>query len=122
MAFAIKEHQTAVLSTTRIPVRIVAKTASYTPVLADANKIIEVDSVSATTLTIPPNSSVAYDVGVVIGVYQHDVGTVSMAPGAGVTILSAIAQTGTRALSGRYSEGSLRKRDTDVWVLVGDLA
>ena len=121
MPFGIKEHQTAVLGTTRTPARIVAKTASYTPVLADANKIIEIDSTSATTLLIPAESSVAFDIGVVLGVYQHDIGTISIAADSGVTIRSATGQTGTRALTGRYSEAGLRKRGADEWVLIGDL-
>ena len=36
------------------------QTASYTLVAADAGKAVEMDVASANTLTVPPNSSVAF--------------------------------------------------------------
>jgi len=119
--FSIGEHQTADLNSTVRPARIVYKTGSYTATLDDANRIIEFDSGSGTTLTIPPESTADFEVGVIIGVYRQGTGSVTVAPGSGVTIRSANGQTGVRTLAGQYAEASLRKRAADDWVLVGNL-
>lgn len=79
------------------------------------------DSTSATgiTITVPPNSSVAFPIGTIIEIAQVGAGQVTVAAGAGVTINSAGALLKTRA---QYSAISLRKRATDTWLLSGDLA
>jgi hypothetical protein len=121
MPYAIGEHQNSDLETTVTPARVVSKTASYTPVLADANRIVEVSSSSSTTLTVPPDSSVAFPVGTVLGVYQLGLGTVTVTAGTGVTVESSTASTSSRSLTGQYAEASLRKRAANTWVLAGDL-
>jgi hypothetical protein len=95
------------------------QTASYTLTLADAGKAVEISSASATTLTIPPNSAVAFPIGTVIEVHRYGAGTVTLAAGAGVTIRSAGSKL---AIGNQYSSVSLRKRATDEWILNGDLA
>lgn len=94
------------------------QTASYTLVLADAGKVIEMNVAGANTLTIPPNSSVAFPIGTVIEVHQYGAGQTTITPGSGVTILSP---DGARKLRVQYASVSLRKRATDTWVMVGDL-
>ena len=47
------------------------KTASYTLVLADANKLIEVNNGSANTLGVPLNSTDAFPIGTQILVAQQ---------------------------------------------------
>ena len=63
---------------------------SDTFVLADAdNKLITYSSTSATTITIPPESSVAFPVGSIINVIKIGAsGTTTITQGAGVTISS----------------------------------
>jgi len=100
-------------------VPVVAASASRTLVLTDAFTAVEITSASATTVTVPPNSSVAFPVGTVLEVAQMGTGQVTIAAGSGVTINSAGALTKTRV---QYSAVSLRKRATDSWLLVGDLA
>jgi len=100
-------------------VPVVAKTAAYTLALTDAGSAVEVTSASAVSVTVPPNSSVAFPVGTVIEVAQLGTGQVTIAPGSGVTINSPGSLTKTRT---QYSSASLRKRGTDAWLLVGDLA
>jgi hypothetical protein len=89
---------------------------SYTLVLGDAGTVIEFTSASAVTLTVPPNSSVAFAVGTIIEILQYGAGQVTVAPGAGVTLNSADGLK-TRA---QYSTLSLRKRATNEWMVVGD--
>ncbi|HSX28900.1 MAG TPA: hypothetical protein VLF60_05635 [Candidatus Saccharimonadales bacterium] len=92
---------------------------TYTLALADAATAVELSSASAVTVTVPPNSSVAFPVGTVIELLQYGSGTVTIAPGAGVTIRSANNLLSART---QYSTLSLRKRATNEWVLAGDLA
>lgn len=100
------------------------QTASYTLALADSGKVVEMNSGSATTVTIPPNSSVAFPTGTVIEIARLGAGTVSIDPDTGVTAPNRIeaAGTTTRTITNRYGSVSLRKRATDEWHLVGDLS
>jgi hypothetical protein len=92
--------------------------ASYTTVLGDASKLVTMSNGSANTLTIPPNSSVAYPVGTKIDIAQIGAGQTTVAAGAGVTINS----TPTLILRAQYSGATCIKTATDTWLLVGDLA
>lgn len=105
-------------------VPINTQTASYTLVAADAGRCVEENSASATVITIPPNSSVAFPVGTIVPLRRVGAGTVTITPGAGVTIPNRIEAAGTtsRTLPNQYSEASVHKRATDVWVLAGDFA
>jgi hypothetical protein len=91
---------------------------TYTLVLADAGKNVELNNASAITLTVPPNSSVAFPVGTVIQMTQMGAGQVTFAPGAGVTIRSRGAVT---KINAQYGVAAMYKRATDEWVLTGDL-
>lgn len=94
------------------------RTASYTLALSDNGKVIEMNVAGANTLTVPPNSSVAFPIGTLIAVDQLGAGQTTITPGSGVTIRSS---GGLTKIKGQYSSVSLRKRATDEWVLVGDL-
>lgn len=98
-------------------VMVNTQTASYTLVLTDAWRCVELNSASAVTLTIPPNSSVAFQVGTVIEWYQMGAGQITLAYGAGVTLRTASSLT-SRA---QYSSGALRQRAADEWVVMGDV-
>lgn len=95
-----------------------AQTASYTLVLADKNKIVEMSVATANTLTVPPNSSVAYAVGSQINILQTGAGQTTVTAGAGVTINAA---PGLKMRT-QWSYATLVKRATDTWVLVGDIS
>lgn len=94
-----------------------AQAASYTLVLADKNKLVEVGVGSGNTLTIPPNSSVAFPVGSTITILQTGAGQCTLTAGAGVTV------NGTPGLKLRttWSSATIIKRATDTWVALGDL-
>lgn len=95
-----------------------AQVASYTLVLSDRDKIVEINSASANTLTIPLNSSVAYPVGSQIQILQTGAGQTTLTPTGGVTL------NGTPGLKLRtqWSSATLIKRATDTWVAIGDLS
>jgi len=92
---------------------------TYTLVLADGGKLVEMNNASANTLTVPPNSSVALPVGTQILVVQTGAGQTTLAAGSGVTINS---KDGNLKLSARWCAATLIKRATDTWVAVGDLS
>lgn len=97
---------------------IVQKTASYTlSELSERDTLIEVNSASGTTVTIPLNSAVAYPVGTSIDVLQTGAGQVTIGATGGVTINA----TPGFKLRTQWSSATLFKRATDTWVIFGDL-
>jgi hypothetical protein len=95
-----------------------AQTASYTLVLADKNKVVEMGVGSANTLTVPLNSSVAFPVGSQINILQTGSGQTTITATGGVTINAA---PGLKMRT-QWSYATLIKRATDTWVLVGDIS
>jgi hypothetical protein len=96
----------------------VYRTASYTlDALSLADNIIEVDSTSATTVTIPLDSSVNYPVGTSIDILQTNTGQVTIAATGGVTM------NGTPGfkLRTRWSSATILKRASNSWLVYGDL-
>jgi hypothetical protein len=92
-----------------------AQAGSYTLALTDASDLVEMSG--GGTLTVPTNASVAFPVGTQITILQTGASQVTIG-GAGVTI------NGTPGLKLRaqWSAGTLIKRATDTWVLIGDLS
>ena len=96
-----------------------AQTANYTLVLADAGKAVEMSATAARTVTVPQNSSVAFPIGTVIEITRTNTGTVTIVAGTGTTLRSAGSLLALRV---QYSAATIRKRATNEWVVVGDLA
>lgn len=92
---------------------------SYTFVIGDAGKYCTFSNASAVTVTVPPNSSVAFPVGTQIDVGARGAGQVSIAAGVGVTIRS---ENSMLKLYRQYSGATLVKLATDEWHLVGNLS
>ena len=91
---------------------------TYTLVLTDADKLVEMNSVSGNTLTVPANSGVTFSIGTQILVAQYGSGQTTMVAGSGVTLRSA----GSRVkLASQYSGLTLIKINTNEWYLFGDL-
>ena len=103
----------------RHDVQICANTSTtYTLVLADHGKLVTSNNASAQTITVPPNSSVAYPVGAEITLTQLGAGQVTIAAGSGVTLYSADSELKTRV---QYSTAVLTKIASDTWLVAGDL-
>jgi len=108
--------QTKEAAPSRTP--IIQKTASYTlSALTERDSLIEVASGSATTITIPLNSAVAFPVGTSIDILQTSTGQVTIAGDAGVTVNA----TPGLKLRTTWSSCTLFKRATNTWVVYGDL-
>jgi hypothetical protein len=92
-----------------------SQSSDYTLVLSDKNKVVDMSSASASNLTVPPNSAVAFPVGSIIGVKRSSsTGQVTIVAGLGVTI-TASAEVYTDP--GQNLVMSLRKTATDTWDL-----
>jgi hypothetical protein len=93
---------------------------TYTLVLGDAARaaFLMMSNAAASTLTVPPNSSVAFPVGSVVEGAQLGAGQVTLTPGAGVTI------NGTPGLkiAAQYGTFGLLKTATDTWLAYGRLS
>lgn len=93
---------------------------TYTLALSDAGLCVEISNAGAITLTVPPNSTVAFPIGTRINVAQMGAGQITVAQGVGVTVRS---RTGAGLkISGQYGRAMLHKRGTDEWVLSGDIS
>ena len=88
--------------------------SSYTLVLSDKGKNIEMSG--GGTLTIPLNSSVSFPIGTSILITQTGSSQVTVAGSVGVTVNSS---NGLK-LYGQWSSALLIKRATDTWLLSGD--
>jgi len=95
------------------------QTASYTLVLGDADKLVEINNASANNLTVPLNSSVAFATGTQILLAQYGAGQTTIVATSGVTIRSNGAKL---KLNAQYSGATLIKIDTNEWYLFGDIA
>ena len=113
------QPSTGLLSTTEITVGGTArslrlenaKTANHTLALVDQDKVVTFTGASNVTVTVPPNSSVAFPIGSVVYIHRYGSGTVTLAAGAGVTL----TKVGDLLA---YEELYCRKRDTDTWTIV----
>ena len=92
---------------------------TYTFVLADQGKLITAANASPITLTVPPNSSVAFPVGTQIHVIQTGAGQVTFAQGSGVTINSFNSE---KKIEGNGGMAVCIKTATNTWQLAGLLA
>ena len=94
------------------------KTDNYTlTLLAERDSLIEVNSGSAKTVTIPLNSAVAYPIGSSLDILQTGAGQVTIAGDSGVTVNA----TPGFKLRAQYSSATLFKRAENTWVVFGDL-
>ena len=100
-------------------------TTSYTTVLSDATcdtnigNLITCSAATATTIIIPPNSSVNYPIGASLQVVALGAGKVTFMGTGGVTINSP---GGLLSIGVQYAAVSLIQVSTNVWILIGQLS
>jgi hypothetical protein len=110
--------QTALDTKTNKLITTNRQTASYTLVLSDADKLVEMNVGSANNLTIPLNSSVAFPTGTQILLAQYGAGQTTIVPTSGVTVRS---NGGKLKLNVQYSGATLIKIAENEWYLFGDI-
>ena len=94
------------------------KTSSYTLVLSDAGKTINMNVGTANDLTVPLNGSVPFIIGQRLDIVQTGAGQTTIVATSGVTINS---KNSNKKIAARYSGATLIKTDTNTWLLIGDL-
>jgi hypothetical protein len=111
------------LTSPKVNLGINAQTGTtYTTVLDDNGKLVTLSNASGITLTIPPNSSVAYPVGAQLNLAQLGAGQVTFAGGSGVTIVSTGATASAPKLRAQYSTATAVQTSTDNWLVMGDIS
>ncbi len=93
------------------------QTSSYTLALSDNTNLIEMNSSSSNTVTIPADSAVAFPVGSSVDIFQRGTGQTTLVAGSGVTLL----YTPGLKLRARYSAATCIKRSANTWIVTGDL-
>lgn len=91
---------------------------TYTLVLSDAGKIVELGNAAAVTLTVPHSDTVTFPIGTQIELLQTGAGQVTVAGAASVTVN---AKTGLK-IAEQWGAATLIKRSANVWVLIGALS
>lgn len=92
--------------------------ADYTVGLADAGTTLNAYSSDPIIITIPPNSATAFPLNTVLAIVRTGTGSVSIAPGAGVTVNS---KNSNKKIAAQHSGATICKLDTNTWILIGDL-
>jgi hypothetical protein len=95
------------------PKTIDTKTANYTLVLGDKDKIVQMNSTSARTITIPTNASVAFAVGTIVHVANINTGTLTIAGASGVTVSQSAGLT-----LAQWESATLYQRAANSWVML----
>ena len=90
---------------------------AYTLVIGDRGKLVTTSNGSAQSITVPPNSSVAFAVGDSVQVAQVGSAQATIVAGSGVTLRS----TPGLKLRAQYSACTITKLATDEWLVSGDL-
>lgn len=90
------------------------QTVSYTLILSDLGKVVEMNVGTANNLTVPLNATVAFPIGTQISIAQYGAGATTVVATGGVTINSS---SGSLASVGQYSTMVLDKRGTNEWYL-----
>lgn len=108
-----------VLDAIEAAVVINAQTDSYTITLADVGKDVWITKSTATTLTIPPQSSVAFVDKSYFFVTRGGAGALTIAGGAGVTVNAAGARL---KVAEQYGTVMFRRTAENVWVGTGAMS
>lgn len=104
----------AALPTVFSPV-VTDATTARTLSFADINKYIRMTSSSANAVTVPANSTTAFQIGTEISVRMAGTGQTSFTAAGGVTLNSAPSLN----IKGQHYTATLKKVATDTWDVIG---
>jgi hypothetical protein len=92
--------------------------SAYTLALSDKNNLVELANTGSATITVPTNASQAFPIGSTVTILRAGTGSVTISGASGVVL----NYTPSNVLRAVWSSAQLIKRNTDLWVLIGDLA
>lgn len=90
----------------------------YTLGLSDGGDMMESNSSSLVTMTVPANADVPFPLRTIIQLSRYGTGDFAITPAAGVSLVSV---SGNRKISAQYATATLYKRALNEWVLSGGL-
>jgi hypothetical protein len=90
----------------------VPQSGDYTLQTDDAGKIVSVSASVSASVTVPTDASEPFPVGSIVYVYNSASVDVSLVAASGVTVRNG-------GIVPQFVQASLRKRDTDEWVVGG---
>jgi hypothetical protein len=93
--------------------------SSYSLLLSDASKLIEILNSSATNLSIPTDANVNFPVGTQISIIQTGVGQVTVQ--AANSLTTTVNSSSGLKLRAQWSAATIIKRGPNLWVATGDL-
>jgi hypothetical protein len=96
------------------------KTANYTLAVADEGYMIFMNLGTATTLTIPTNTTASIAIGAQFIISRIGAGTVNIAPADGTVTLNSVSSN--RYIANQYGAVTLIKTATNTWYMFGDLS
>jgi len=91
---------------------------AYQPILTDVGRLVTVFNAAAVSITIPANSTTAFAVGDQINIANLGTTNATIVAAVGVTLNSNGAKL---VLNGQYAVATCLKRDTDTWIVVGNV-
>ena len=91
---------------------------TYTLVLEDRDKLVELDNASDITLTVPVSTTLNFPIGTQVLIVQKGAGQITVQGFTGVTIYAEDSKVKT---VGQYAMATLIKCATDTWYLGGNL-
>lgn len=98
-----------------------SRTSSYTLALSDQSKIIEVNSSSATNVTVPGDANVNFPVGTYVVILQTGSGQITIDAQISINWIVTLNATPGFKTRTQWSMVTLIKRAANTWVLAGDL-
>lgn len=97
----------------------ILKSTSFSLSFSDQSKVIQCSSASNITITIPTNALIPFEKGIEFAIVRYGTGEVIFSPSGGVILNSSES---LRAINGQYEAATLKKIDTDEWLLLGSLS
>jgi hypothetical protein len=85
--------------------------------LNNTRRVLRVPGSGTYTITVPPQSDVAWPNGSYVRILRNGTGTVTIVPGTGVTINN---QHGSLAIARQYGHVDLVRISSNQWILIGD--
>jgi hypothetical protein len=99
---------------------LLTKTANHILELSDAGRTLDIDVATANSVAIPTNASVPFLIGTQIAVIQTGTGQTSFTAVDALTT-TILSKNSNKKIAARYSPATLIKKDTNTWILIGDL-
>lgn len=95
--------------------------ASYTLLLSDAGKVVEMSSGSAATVTVPADGTTNFPIGTKIDILRTGEGEISIAGATSPSTVTVNSEGSKLRINAQWQAVTLIKRAANTWVLIGAL-